>query len=323
MKSNFLFLAFLMIASIDTFSQTSGTIIFNNTGTAGLNSIGPFDNDQNLRVNGERSIYMVINEENQYPDGNFDIYLDGPSINPLFRVTSNGLVGIGIANPTYKLVVNGTISYTNGHLRNKSINTKSTSIDNIFDHKSYDLIDLGGQAGSGNEIAAIKLTTAIGQTTFGSRLIQEDNSFRIQCGSGNSNPYSFLINGLTGNVGIGTDDPKAKLSVNGTIVSEEIKVLADISTYPDFVFSDGYNLRPINEVENYIKKYKHLPGIPKAEEVAEGIALGEMNTKLLLKIEELTLYTIEQQKQLDKQMELIEKLEKTNKLLLDKLGAME
>ena len=57
--------------------------------------------------------------------------------------------------------------------------------------------------------------------------------------------------------------------------------------------------------------------------MAEGIALGEMNTKLLLKIEELTLYTIEQQKQLDKQMELIEKLAKTNRLLLGKLGAME
>ncbi len=110
----------------------------------------------------------------------------------------------------------------------------------------------------------------------------------------------------SGNVGIGTTDPKAKLSVNGTIISEEIKVLADISQYPDFVFSDNYNLRSIKEVENYIKENKHLPEIPKADEVKEGIALGEMNTKLLQKIEELTLYIIEQSKEIEKLKERLD-----------------
>jgi hypothetical protein len=104
---------------------------------------------------------------------------------------------------------------------------------------------------------------------------------------------------INGNVGIGTNDPKAKLSVNGTIISTEIKVLADISQYPDFVFSDNYNLRSIKEVEKYIEDNNHLPDIPKAEEVKDGIALGEMNTKLLQKIEELTLYVIDLQKQVD------------------------
>jgi hypothetical protein len=97
----------------------------------------------------------------------------------------------------------------------------------------------------------------------------------------------------TGNVGIGTTDPKAKLSVNGTIISTEIKVLADISQYPDFVFSKDYSLRSIKEVEKFILENKHLPEIPKADEIEDGLALGEMNMKLLQKIEELTLYMIE------------------------------
>ena len=66
-----------------------------------------------------------------------------------------------------------------------------------------------------------------------------------------------------------------------------------------FVFSDKYKLRSLKEVENYIEENNHLPDIPTADDVTEGIALGEMNTKLLQKIEELTLYVIDLQKQVD------------------------
>ena len=102
-----------------------------------------------------------------------------------------------------------------------------------------------------------------------------------------------------GSVGIGTKNTLGyKLAVNGTIGAKEIKVEI-ASAWPDYVFSDDYNLMPINEVEDYIKKNKHLPEIPQADEVKDGIALGEMNTKLLQKIEELTLYIIDLQKQVD------------------------
>nr|WP_320120072.1 hypothetical protein [uncultured Marinifilum sp.] len=98
-----------------------------------------------------------------------------------------------------------------------------------------------------------------------------------------------------GNVGIGTQAPGSfKLSVNGTIRAKEIKVEAN---WADFVFEDDYQLRDLSELEVFIKQNGHLPDMPSEKEVdSEGISLGEMNSKLLQKIEELTLYTIQLQK---------------------------
>ncbi|HKK68357.1 MAG TPA: hypothetical protein VJ946_09095, partial [Bacteroidales bacterium] len=115
-----------------------------------------------------------------------------------------------------------------------------------------------------------------------------------------------------GNVGIGLSNPHEKLSVKGKILSEEnIVVLnAETSSYPDYVFEDTYNPISLYDLDEYISKNKHLPEIPTAEDVQkEGMKLGEMNTKLLKKIEELTLYTIEQQKTIDELKTRIDKLE--------------
>ncbi|MEP5611437.1 MAG: helicase associated domain-containing protein [Cyclobacteriaceae bacterium] len=96
-----------------------------------------------------------------------------------------------------------------------------------------------------------------------------------------------------GNVGIGTKDPLSKLSVNGHIRATEVKVLADI-TVPDYVFEPNYDLRTLEETKAYIAENKHLPEIPSAAEIEEnGIDLGDMNMRLLKKIEELTLHQIE------------------------------
>ncbi|MEQ9264143.1 MAG: hypothetical protein RLN81_02915 [Balneolaceae bacterium] len=97
-----------------------------------------------------------------------------------------------------------------------------------------------------------------------------------------------------GTVGIGTADTFGyKLAVNGTIASKEVKV-ENTSPWPDFVFESNYDLRTLEEVETYISENKHLPEIPSKAEVTEkGINLGEMDAKLLQKIEELTLYMIE------------------------------
>lgn len=104
----------------------------------------------------------------------------------------------------------------------------------------------------------------------------------------------FLTNG---NVGIGTTTPDAKLAVNGTIHAKEVVVDTSSAAWSDYVFAPGYRLAPLSEVERHIKAEKHLPGIPSAAEVAErGISVGEMQAKLLAKIEELTLHVIEQEK---------------------------
>jgi hypothetical protein len=102
-----------------------------------------------------------------------------------------------------------------------------------------------------------------------------------------------------GNVGIGTSNPTQKLSVNGTVRAKE--VIVDTG-WSDFVFDESYQLSALSEVEQHIKAEKHLPGIPSANEVAEhGISVGEMQAKLLAKIEELTLHVIAQQKLLAEQ----------------------
>jgi hypothetical protein len=99
-----------------------------------------------------------------------------------------------------------------------------------------------------------------------------------------------------GNIGIGTETPTDKLSVKGKIRAQEIKV--EMANWADFVFGKDYVLLTLQETEKHIKEKGHLPGIPSAAEVEKnGIELGDMNKKLLQKIEELTLYMIEMKKE--------------------------
>jgi hypothetical protein len=127
----------------------------------------------------------------------------------------------------------------------------------------------------------------------------------------------FNVNLNNGNIGVGTTDPKDfKLGVNGKIAATEVKVAA-YANWPDFVFKKEYNLPTLTEVEKHIKEKGHLQNILSAAEVKkEGFFLGEMDAKLLQKIEELTLYTIQQEKQLKKQAEEVRELkELVNKLI--------
>ena len=112
--------------------------------------------------------------------------------------------------------------------------------------------------------------------------------------------YVLFLND-NGNVGIGTYNPQAKLAVNGEILAKSVRVNTGSEYWPDYVFSSDYELMSLDDLENYIEDNKHLPGIISAEEVRHqgDVDLGEMNVKLLEKIEELTLYIINLQKQID------------------------
>ena len=107
-----------------------------------------------------------------------------------------------------------------------------------------------------------------------------------------------------GRVGIGTASPDSKLTVKGNIHAQEVKVDLNGAVAPDYVLDVKYKLFTLQQVQEFINKHGHLPNIPSAKEMnEEGVHLKEMNLKLLEKIEELTLYTIEQEKQLKEQKE--------------------
>jgi hypothetical protein len=124
------------------------------------------------------------------------------------------------------------------------------------------------------------------------------NTNAIQNQNTTAQSANMWINGngiFGGNVGIGTTDPKNKLSVNGTIWAKEVKV--SLTDAADWVFDTNYKLKPLAEVEKYIIENKHLPEVPSAEEFRQNdMNVSEMSNKLLQKIEELTLYAIKQNK---------------------------
>lgn len=152
----------------------------------------------------------------------------------------------------------------------------------------------------------------------------------------NSNTSTPLIWGdfandqlkFNGNVSIGTQLTPGgyKLAVGGKIIAEELKIQLQSSPWPDYVFSSDYKLPTLEEVEKQIKEKGHLVNVPSACEIEEnGFEVGNMTVIQQEKIEELTLYIIEQNKinekqntELEKQRKEIEELKIAIQSLLEK-----
>ena len=142
-----------------------------------------------------------------------------------------------------------------------------------------------------------------------------------------------------GRVGLGTVSPTEKLEVNGNVLvqgkveSNRVRVTQNPGNWPDYVFSNDYKLRSLDEVQAFIEQHKHLPEVPSAEEVGKnGLDLGNMDATLLKKVEELTLYLLDQNQQIEtvnaraktreKRMKELEAENEALKLRLDKLESL-
>jgi len=193
------------------------------------------------------------------------------------RICANGRIGINNNNPLYTLHMNGDLFVT-GNSNNSTI-----------------LVGDNTQPEYGMEY----LNPSPGPGVAGLNFWKPWNSHDGAGGQGFRNYILFLND--DGNVGIGVDpddiNAAYKLSVNGSIRSKEVVVETG---WADFVFEPGYKPMDLKELESYITENGHLPGIPTACEVEEnGVKVGETEAKLLEKIEELTLYIIEMNKQIE------------------------
>ncbi|MGQ7855251.1 hypothetical protein ACUN24_13535 [Pedobacter sp. WC2501] len=143
--------------------------------------------------------------------------------------------------------------------------------------------------------------SATGNDLTVNKFLPMTNEWELYVGTltGSGAGASIAIKALAnGNVGIGTANPQDKLTVAGNIGAREIKVSTNAGA--DFVFEPDYKLPDLNELEKFVKTNRHLPEIPTAKQMVDnGLNLGELNIKLLQKVEELTLHLIEKEKQLN------------------------
>jgi hypothetical protein len=259
-------------------------------------------------------------------------------------------IGQGTALPAERLTLtSGNIRLENG---GKLIGTKELEVssDSLM-FKMNGLRGLQMKKGANGDFT-LYFPNSDTQGTKWNRIIAKNHlSFNAgNRGIKNGDNVSDLHISPSGNVGVGIVKPNEKLTVNGStkiagklfvdmdrsevdeelleyfsifardgILTEDIAI-APIDEWADHVFSSDHQLQSLSEVENYINANKHLPDIPSAAEVKKnGYSLHDMNVKLLQKVEELTLYSIEQ----NKEIEQLKKVVNVYETLLEKVAQLE
>ena len=241
------------------------------------------------------------------------------------RITNSGFIGIGTSTPVARLQVTGPqvagVALAKFTQANVSTGDAAMTISNATNTSGFYIPCLTGRSFATGRPFGIFITGEAEDITpgtgyaFGAAIVLDgrnktgtklDNNNVLAVNSAGQN---LMIVKSDGSVGIGTLDTKGyKLAVNGTGIFTQVKV-KQYGNWPDYVFHPGYRLSSLQELEQYIVLHGHLPGIPSAGEVKErGQDVGEMNQKLLQKIEELTLYIIELNKKVEAQQATISTL---------------
>jgi len=217
----------------------------------------------------------IVQQDNQNPTAPTNLVVDS---------SGNSTIDLSWSAATDNMAVTGYKIYKNGILEENLTNVLSYQVTGLAASTNYSFTVTAIDA-SGNESA--HSNTVSGTTTA--------TSSGSSVWSENGNVASYI-----GNVGIGTNSVPTgySLAVEGHIRTREIRV--DQDSWPDYVFQKEYPLPSLAEVRQHIETRGHLPDIPSAEAVrSNGVELGEMDRLLLQKIEEMTLYIIGQQEQID------------------------
>ncbi len=206
--------------------------------------------------------------------------------------TFSGKVGIGTLTPDLaKFVVEGmygnTVAIFKGNSTGKGLSIVSDNPGLFFN--SY--WNNGHKAMASGYAGLVNFDPSTGNLYLGTSASQSTNA-----GDAVSAPARLLIS-KDGNVGIGLSNPANKLDVCGTIRGKEVRVETG---WCDYVFADDYKLPSLYDVEKFVKENKHLPDVTAGKIIeSEGLELGKTSSQMIKKIEELTLYVIELQKQVD------------------------
>lgn len=304
-------------------------------------------NSENLRIDGQsEQWYLGVQNESSASSTDFFIGKSGTE-DGTFHIEQSGDVGIGTSTPVDAFQVNGDGVFGGGSTdydaSSESIRiigrsdtwymgvqneTSATASDFFIGNSSVEdgtfHIEQTGDIGIGTTNPRVRLhitgggdaePSGGGYAQFGEtasrNLVIDDNEVFVR-NNGVADDLSIQNDGGNlilcsqeqGGVGIGVNTGASipngyLLAVDGKVIAEEVQV--EISeNWPDYVFTDDYQLMPLTELEESIIQHGHLPGIPSAKHIEkEGIALGEMQVKMMEKIEELTLYIIAQQKEMN------------------------
>jgi hypothetical protein len=263
------------------FHVTGGAIVADAPETNTLN-IGSFSGSGNLIGSGA---YWTIRTATNH-SYNLDVYNSNSPVAAM-TVLQSGYTGIGVTSPQNKFhVAGGAI---------------------VADAPETNTLNIGSFSGSGN---------LIGSGAYWTIRTATNHSYNLDVYNNNS-PIAAMTVLQSGNVGIGTASASEKLSVNGNISAK--KLIVTQTGWSDYVFDKDYKLRSLASLETFINQNKHLPDIPSAKEVEEkGISVGDNQALLLKKIEELTLYVIELNKNNQAQKEINRSLAKEIQQLKNK-----